>query len=400
MALGRPRWLVVQHFLFLVLCSITISDHLSAVTIRHLPGFVQGPLPFSLETGYIKVDEVYGVEFFYYFIESERNPTVDPLVLWLTGGPGCSAFSGLSLEIGPLKFKSEEYNGSLPNMVYNPYTWTKFANIIFVDSPAGTGFSYSHHPKGYETSDKSWSKQTQVFLKKWLFEHQKFMSNPLYIAGDSYAGKVVPVIVQLISKENEFGMHPTFKLQGYMIGNPSTGDKIDFNARIPYALSMGIISDEFFETMTKLCRGQSYESPETALCDSQIQIFEGLVKPCIQMTSEIMMSHILEPKCTLASPKLGNKAGERFILMIQENNTIPLRRPAVPDVKCRTYAYYLMYIWANNAETLEALHVRKWSTSGDHGMYMGKWRGWRHTAPEYKPRECMNMAWRWMNNRL
>ncbi|KAG0475608.1 hypothetical protein HPP92_015294 [Vanilla planifolia] len=195
MALGRPRWLVVQHFLFLVLCSITIPDHLSAVTIRHLPGFLQGPLPFSLETGYIKVDEVYGVEFFYYFIESERNPTVDPLVLWLTGGPGCSAFSGLSLEIGPLKFKSEEYNGSLPNMVYNPYTWTKFANIIFVDSPAGTGFSYSHHPKGYETSDKSWSKQAQ-----WLFEHQKFMSNPLYIAGDSYAGKVVPVIVQLISK--------------------------------------------------------------------------------------------------------------------------------------------------------------------------------------------------------
>lgn len=40
------------------------------------------------------------MEFFYYFIESERNPAEDPLMLWLTGGPGCSALSGLFFEIG------------------------------------------------------------------------------------------------------------------------------------------------------------------------------------------------------------------------------------------------------------------------------------------------------------
>ncbi|KAG0475615.1 hypothetical protein HPP92_015301 [Vanilla planifolia] len=419
---------------------------------------------------YITVDEVYGVEFFYYFVESERNSTVDPLVVWLNGGPGCSAFSGLALEIGPLKFKSEECNGSLPNLVYNPYTWTKFANIIFLDSPVGTGFSFSHHPKGYESSDKSWSKQTQVFLKKWLFEHQKFISNPLYIAGDSYAGKVVPVIVQLISEEKDFGMHPTFKLQGYMIGNPLTGDKIDCNARIPFALGMGLISEELFETVTKLCKGQNYEYPETALCASQIQIFEDFL-------SDIMWSHILESKCALASSKPGNKVRERSMLMMQENNTILWRKPEVPDVKCRTYANYLMYLWANNAETRKALHVKKgtvkeWQRcnddlaytedvksnmeyhinittrgyralvySGDHDLLIpfvgttewirslgfpvvSQWRSWHvhgqvagytvfysnnltfatvkdggHTAPEFKPWECMNMVWRWMNNR-
>lgn len=65
---------------------------------------------------YIGVDEKEDVQFFYYFIESEGNPREDPLMLWLTGGPGCSAISGLTFEIGCL-FISVLY---LYNEKYHP----------------------------------------------------------------------------------------------------------------------------------------------------------------------------------------------------------------------------------------------------------------------------------------
>lgn len=336
---------------FFLLCTIRWPLIASAAfNVTHLPGLLQkGSLPFHLETGYIEVDDFNGVEMFYYFIESERNPREDPVLLWLTGGPGCSAFSGLALEIGPLKFVSERYNGSLPNLFYNPYSWTKISNIIFLDSPVGTGFSFSNHPQGYETGDKSWGKQAVIFLRKWFVDHQQFLSNPLYISGDSYAGKVVPLIVHNILNENDFSEQPKLNIQGYMVGNPTTGEEIDKNAKIPFAFGMGIISDELYQKLGQNCKGEDYDSPKTALCASLLQTFKKFV-------SELMTSHILEPKCSLAAPKPKYTAGVRSVL--QETNTI-LFGPPVPELKCRTYAYYLMYIWANSNVVQEALNVKK-----------------------------------------
>ncbi|PHU20670.1 Serine carboxypeptidase-like 17 [Capsicum chinense] len=93
-------------------------------TVKFLPGF-EGPLPFELETGYIGVGDHEDAQLFYYFIKSESNPESDPVLLWITGGPGCSALSGLIYEIGPITFEPVEYNGCLPKMILNPYSWTE-----------------------------------------------------------------------------------------------------------------------------------------------------------------------------------------------------------------------------------------------------------------------------------
>ncbi|THG11586.1 hypothetical protein TEA_026610 [Camellia sinensis var. sinensis] len=260
--------------------------------VESLPGF-EGPLPFELETGwvgqlgildsssssslfvheyivhlwYVGVDKSEDVQLFYYFVKSESNPKEDPLVLWLTGGPGCSAFSGFAYEIGPLNFEANQKEGSLPTLVLNPNSWTKVASIIFVDLPVGTGFSYGMTSIASQSTDLQSCDQAYEFLRKWLIDHPDFLSNPVYMGGDSYTGITVPIIVQLISNGNEAGIKPLINLKGYLLGNPSTTPN-DRNYAIPFAHGMGLISDELYE--------------------------------CID---GVETSQILEPSCGFASPK-------------------------------------------------------------------------------------------------
>uniref|UniRef100_A0A453CPJ6 Uncharacterized protein n=1 Tax=Aegilops tauschii subsp. strangulata TaxID=200361 RepID=A0A453CPJ6_AEGTS len=121
-----------------------------------------------LITRYVEVDEDNGTELFYYFVESEAGGENAPFLLWLTGGDHCSVLSGLAFEIGPFKFVVEPYNGTIPSLEINPNSWTKVAHILFVDSPAGAGFSFSKQPKGYHVGEVSTSLQLHDFLIKVL----------------------------------------------------------------------------------------------------------------------------------------------------------------------------------------------------------------------------------------
>ena len=53
-----------------------------------------------LDCSYMAIGEKEEIELFYYFVESERNPQHDPLLIWIAGGPGCSTLRAFFFEIG------------------------------------------------------------------------------------------------------------------------------------------------------------------------------------------------------------------------------------------------------------------------------------------------------------
>ncbi|KAL7263454.1 hypothetical protein ACSBR1_001582 [Camellia fascicularis] len=327
----------------------------SSTIVTSLPGF-NGTLPFSLETGYVGVGDMDDVQLFYYFVESQRNPAQDPLMLWLTGGPGCSCLSAFFYESGPVYFEFEGYKGGLPTLRLNEYTWTQRANILYVDAPVGTGFSYSKSQEGYYVDDYKSAKQIYEFLRKWLKSHVEFLENNLYIGGDSYSGIIVPMVVQEIIDGNELGRQPNMNLQGYILGNPVTDSYVDDNSRIPFAHRLTLISEDLFRAAKASCNGD-YVNIDDEDCELNMEAIDELIL-------DINLVHVLEPYCGDASPRPHERKWRQRSL--KEHPKDPFRlQPIGPAYFCRDYLYVLSEIWANNETVQEALNVR----SGTAGVW-------------------------------
>ncbi|XP_058766711.1 serine carboxypeptidase-like 45 [Vicia villosa] len=203
----------------------------------------QPKVEFQQYAGYITVDEVQKRSLFYYFVEAEVEPASKPVVLWLNGGPGCSSVgAGAFVEHGPFK---PTQNG----LIKNDYSWNKEANMLYLESPAGVGFSYSANESFYDSvNDEMTAKDNLVFLQQWFTKFQEYKNNDFFITGESYAGHYAPQLAQLILQTKS-----KINLKGIAIGNPLLDFNTDFNSRAEFIWSHGLISDATYESFTKIC---------------------------------------------------------------------------------------------------------------------------------------------------
>ncbi|CAL5201970.1 unnamed protein product [Lathyrus oleraceus] len=228
--------IVVTTQIIVVVNSFSESDKISS-----LPQ--QPKVEFQQYAGYITVDEVQKRALFYYFVEAEVEPASKPVVLWLNGGPGCSSVgAGAFVEHGPFK-------PTKSGLIKNDYSWNKEANMLYLESPVGVGFSYSTNESFYDfVNDEMTAKDNLVFLQNWFTEFQEYKNNDFFITGESYAGHYAPQLAQLILQTKS-----KINLKGIAIGNPLLEFNTDFNSRAEFIWSHGLISDSTYETFTKIC---------------------------------------------------------------------------------------------------------------------------------------------------
>jgi len=118
--------------------------------------------------------------FWWLYGSQQSDRTKVPLVLWLQGGPGASSLFGDFMEIGPLDAYLKPRNT----------TWLMKANLLFVDNPVGSGFSYTKDPRGYCKTDMEIAKQLVFFLQQFLKKYTVFQNMPFCIFSESYGGKM------------------------------------------------------------------------------------------------------------------------------------------------------------------------------------------------------------------
>ncbi|EIW56060.1 serine carboxypeptidase [Trametes versicolor FP-101664 SS1] len=166
-------------------------------------------------TGYIDVEARH---LFFYFFESRGDPDTDDVVFWTNGGPGSSSSYGLFMELGPCRINGP--NATVPF----EYSWTKHANVFFIDQPVGVGFSYAEYGESVDNTIDA-SKDIAAFIAIFFEHFTKFKGRPLHLAGESYAGRYLPVYASAIYDQNaklvERGVAPV-NLSSVMIGNGGT----------------------------------------------------------------------------------------------------------------------------------------------------------------------------------
>lgn len=224
-------------------------DAYEAELVHRLPG--QPQVSFKQYAGYIPVGKRNDRALFYYFVEAEQNPSSKPLVLWLNGGPGCSSVGvGAFSENGPFQPRGNV-------LVRNHYSWIREANILYLETPAGVGFSYSNITSFYNgVNDKITARDNLVFLQRWLNKFPAYKTRDLYLTGESYAGHYIPQLAVLMLRFNK--KQKIFNLKGVALGNPLLNFEKDFNARAEYLWSHGLISDKTYKSMVNICNYSRY----------------------------------------------------------------------------------------------------------------------------------------------
>eukprot|EP01132_Coremiostelium_polycephalum_P000868 gene868-1086_t len=198
-------------------------------------------------SGYFNVNPSTNANMFYWFFESQNNATTDPVVLYLTGGPGASMLLSVFYENGPYKVKADLTTEP------NPYSWNKVANVIYVDSPVGTGFSYVN-AGGYVQSEFEATLHLYSFLTQFFQTYPQFKLNPFYIFGESFAGRQVPNLAMYIDLHNDYIPGPVrINLKGVGLGD-AIMDPVEtqFPSMIEYAFARGLISHKTVKELEDL----------------------------------------------------------------------------------------------------------------------------------------------------
>jgi len=185
-------------------------------------------------SGFFTVDKAFDSNLFFWFLPSQGNVSSDPVLLWLQGGPGASSLYGLFSETGPYIVK----NGSL--FTIREYSWTKNHSVIYIDNPAGTGFSFTNG--GYAKNETKVGDDLYEALLQFFTLFPELQKNPFFVTGESYAGKYIPAIGYTIYKKNP-AAKLKINLQGLLIGDGLTDPETQVTEYGTYLYEIGFIDE-------------------------------------------------------------------------------------------------------------------------------------------------------------
>ncbi|KAL9105180.1 MAG: hypothetical protein Q9187_008779, partial [Circinaria calcarea] len=140
-------------------------------------------------SGYLSVGN--NMNMWFWFFEARNSPATAPLATWFNGGPGCSS---LFQENGPCHFVN---GASTPSV--NPYSWNEYANMLYIDQPIGTGFSYGTDSV---TSTVTAAPFVWKLLQAFYTQFPQYENRDFGVFTESYGGHYGPEFASYFESQN------------------------------------------------------------------------------------------------------------------------------------------------------------------------------------------------------
>ncbi|ORY62994.1 pheromone-processing carboxypeptidase KEX1 [Pseudomassariella vexata] len=266
--LAASGLLMLTPWMSTVTAEPTAADYF----VHSLPG---APEPLvKMHAGHVEITPEHNGNLFFWHFENQHIANKQRTVIWLNGGPGCSSEDGVMMEIGPYRMKDAD------TLQYNNGSWNEYANLLFVDNPVGTGYSYVDTNSYIHELDEM-ADQFVLFLEKWYTLFPQYENDDIYIAGESYAGQHIPYIAKaMLARNKKPGTKHVWNLKGVLIGNGWISPVEQYDSYLAFGYEKGIIKkgsdvSKQLESQYRTCQKEmaSFGSKEVdnAACESVLQ---------------------------------------------------------------------------------------------------------------------------------
>ncbi|KAI0032923.1 alpha/beta-hydrolase [Vararia minispora EC-137] len=168
---------------------------------------------------------------YFVLVKARRLADKERTLFWFNGGPGCSSFDGLMMEVGPWRMREDG------QLYAQEGGWEEYTNIVYVDQPVGTGFSYgSTNRYVHELSEAA--DQFMEFVRNFYKVFPEYRSMDTYLGGESFAGQYIPYFADALLKSD---LQVPFR--GAAIGNGWIDAAHQYPAYLDYSVKHGLIAE-------------------------------------------------------------------------------------------------------------------------------------------------------------
>lgn len=222
--------------------------------------------------GYFTVNKEHNSNLFFWFFPAKIDPDNAPVVLWLQGGPGASSLFGLFTENGPYSITPDQ------QLVERKFSWNVNHNLIYIDNPVGTGFSFTDADEGYAKNEVDVGRDLLEGLQQFFQVFPHLQSNEFFVSGESYAGKYVPAVGHAIlqdSRRTTDTGKPKINLKGLAIGN-GLSDPVHQMNYGDYLYQLGLIDSNGHDVFIKY-QAQGIDCIQKKDFDCAFKVFDELI---------------------------------------------------------------------------------------------------------------------------